>query len=153
MQCPVCANSLSRFEAGTFAVDICTDGCSGIWFDAGELSKCDGSDEPFPEELLRVRKNAAVVIDRNKSRSCPVCPDVKLQRVPVMPDRNFEIDACPVCHGNWLDIGELSVIRSESAEERARELRQQSFKERVERELQDPARRGRVMALVQLIFR
>ncbi|MCB0311374.1 MAG: zf-TFIIB domain-containing protein, partial [Bdellovibrionales bacterium] len=41
MKCPGCANNLQQMETGPIRVDFCEGGCQGIWFDPGELEKCD----------------------------------------------------------------------------------------------------------------
>jgi Zn-finger nucleic acid-binding protein len=153
LQCPVCNQALVTYKAASFEVDICRDGCSGIWFDANELEKSDQHDEQFPAELLRVRKNAAVVIDRSKTRVCPRCNPSALARVKLDAETNFEIDRCPQCLGHWLDIGELERIRERSKAEEALASRLQANAERIERELRGVNPRPGLQAIVRLIFK
>lgn len=100
MKCPVCSHDLYEHDVKAFRVDICRDGCSGMWFDKAEFEKCDQHSEPFPKDLLRIRKSPNVLIDRSKTRGCPSCPNTDLKRVVLDPDKRFEIDQCPSCGGH-----------------------------------------------------
>lgn len=153
MKCPACSNSLHTREATTFLVDICCDGCGGIWLDQGELVKCDEVNEPFPAELLRVIKNSNVVIDRNKQRKCPKCSDSQLGRIVVDPEIRFEIDQCSVCNGCWLDIGELEFIRNRNKESSDLDQRLRNYDQQITGALKDPIRAKRVRAVLELIFK
>jgi len=44
MKCPVCSKDMAAKNFG-IQVDICEDGCKGIWFDQGELKMLDEKDE------------------------------------------------------------------------------------------------------------
>lgn len=154
MKCPVCSRGLVEYSAGSFTVEICRDGCSGIWFDKAELEKCDQHHEPFPTDLLRLRKNASVVIDRNKERDCPRCSSNQvLERILLDPETRFEIDRCPRCEGNWLDIGELDRMRRISQENSDIETRIANFERKVAEQLKDADARHRVGAFLRLIMR
>ncbi len=37
MKCPACGNTLTQMNADTITVDVCKEGCAGIWFDNYEL--------------------------------------------------------------------------------------------------------------------
>ncbi len=37
MKCPACENSLQPTTIDDVTVDVCKNGCGGIWLDAGEL--------------------------------------------------------------------------------------------------------------------
>ena len=153
MKCPVCSNELAEYNTGNFKADICRDGCAGIWLDESELEKCDQFNEKFDSNLLRVKKNADVLIDRNKKRNCPKCTDQVLNRVMLDKDRMFEIDNCPKCHGHWLDIGELERMRSLDKENSELMGRVNSFQKKLEEDYKDPSKRGKVAAFLQLLFK
>lgn len=153
MKCPACTSTLSEFQAVNFKVDICKDGCSGIWFDAKEFEKCDEHSERFPQELLRVKKNASTVIDRNKQRPCPCCPSTTLTRVVLDKERGFEIDQCPKCSGHWLDIGELEKIRATNKEDIEIAARVATFEKKAAEDLKNPERARKVRAVLELIFK
>jgi Zn-finger nucleic acid-binding protein len=151
MKCPVCSNPLVAYDSGSFHVDICRDGCSGIWLDASELERIDESHEPFPKELLKIRKIANVVIDRNKVRICPKCPEnVSMHRVVVDPEIRFELDECPQCKGDWLDIGELGNLRDKHEFESQLSLRLKAQQEKIERQIESIDAQFRVNKVASL---
>ncbi len=152
MKCPVCEGELREYQAPGFRVDICRDGCSGQWFDARELEKCNQHTEVFPEELLLLRKSPNVVIDRSLIRQCPRCVGVDLQRVVLDADKRFEIDSCPSCSGSWLDIGELSYLRQQDKEAHAIEERMRQYEQKIEAQIQAVDRAFGVKALVKKLL-
>ncbi|MBN8548054.1 MAG: zf-TFIIB domain-containing protein [Deltaproteobacteria bacterium] len=151
MKCPVCSKQLVEFKAGSLALDICRDGCSGIWFDAAELDKCDEMTEHFPEELLRVNKNPNVVIDRSKIRQCPKC-SVNMSRITLDTERRFEIDHCPSCAGQWLDNGELGRMRQVSKDNAEREANLAIFKKRINEQIQGNDARSRMTSFLKSVM-
>jgi hypothetical protein len=45
MNCPVCSKAMVEKDFGGVRVDVCQDGCKGIWFDWMELIKLDEQNE------------------------------------------------------------------------------------------------------------
>lgn len=124
MKCPACSNELHEFTAGGSTVDICSDGCSGIWFDRAELEQAE---KDFPMELMLVNRSLSVVVDRSKIRNCPRCEGKAMERVVLDPETRFEIDRCPGCGGHWLDRGELLHMRKTAQENAELEARLRSY--------------------------
>ena len=112
MKCPACFNELSPLQVGSLVVDVCQDGCGGIWFDAFELKRVDEEAEPA-EPLLQIRRDPRVIVDPARKRECPRCAGIKLHRHFFSAKRQVEVDQCPNCAGYWLDAGELAQIRAE----------------------------------------
>jgi hypothetical protein len=115
MKCPACFNELTARQAGGITVDVCQLGCGGIWFDAFEMQKVDELNETEGEALLEIERDESIVVDANRKRVCPRCPDVKLRRHFFSAARRVQVDECPNCGGYWLDAGELALIRTEKA--------------------------------------
>ncbi len=113
MKCPACFNELSSLCVGGFEVDVCRNGCGGVWFDAFELQKVDEVHETEGNILFHVPRDPAVVVDQTAKRLCPRCTGVKLMRHYFSPKRRVQVDHCPNCAGYWLDAGELDLIQSE----------------------------------------
>jgi len=107
-------------NAGTITVDVCKEGCAGIWFDNYELKKVDESHESAGECLLEIERQGATVVDHTQRRSCPKCRDQVMMRHFVSVKRQVEVDECPACGGIWLDHGELGSIRTQYASEEER---------------------------------
>ena len=121
MKCPACFHQLTTVQVGSLEVDVCQDGCGGIWFDAFELQRVDEPTETTGEPLLHIRHDERLVVDRSRKRDCPRCTGVRLHRHFFSAKRRIEIDECPNCAGYWLDAGELAQIRTEKAATAAEE--------------------------------
>jgi uncharacterized protein len=118
MKCPACFNPLKSVLVGSVTVDVCEDGCGGIWFDAFELQKIDAAGAGMEDFLVNIRRDPAVHPDLQRKRECPRCDGIKLKRRFFSPRRLVEIDECPGCAGYWLDAGELEKVRDEMEETR-----------------------------------
>ena len=112
MKCPACYSELRSVQIGKLTVDICADGCGGIWFDAFELQQVDEAHEVAGERLLEFESGRRIQVDARRKRACPRCDEVKLKRRFFSPRRQIEIDECPGCGGCWLDADELGKIRA-----------------------------------------
>ena len=127
MKCPACFNDLKEVQIGSLKVDVCQEGCGGIWFDAFELQRVDEEAEAAGEPLLEIERDSRIVIDNSRKRDCPRCSQVKLHRHFFSARRHIQVDQCPNCGGYWLDAGELAQIRAEKHESaEAERLRQSS---------------------------
>ena len=114
MKCPACETPMKEVPAGEVQVDICCDGCGGIWFDAKELQRFDDGEEFNPESLVTTRITRTD-IDQKAIRHCPRCPREVLVRQFADRNNKVEINQCWSCGGVFLDIGELAALRSEFA--------------------------------------
>lgn len=121
MKCPACTNTLVAKKVGDITVDVCKNGCGGIWFDNYELKHVDEKHEAAGEVLLQIKKAPEVSVDHNLARSCPKCDDVIMLKHFMSVKRDVEIDECGNCGGYWLDAGELGQIRDQFANEEDRE--------------------------------
>lgn len=119
MKCPACSKPLEEIRAGDVALDLCAQGCSGIWFDWKELKKLDEPHAFAPEKALV----HASTIDRAEIadlRACPRCPGEILCRRYYDIKNEVEIDQCLRCSGIFLDAGELLAIRNQYKTEEER---------------------------------
>ncbi|MCB1153104.1 zf-TFIIB domain-containing protein [bacterium] len=113
MHCPACARELVEVEASGVKLDVCRDGCGGIWFDNFEFKKFDEAVEPIDESLLNPARDPDLTVYPDMARHCPRCGDVVLRRHFASMARKVEVDECPACGGIWLDAGELAAIRNQ----------------------------------------
>jgi Zn-finger nucleic acid-binding protein len=113
MKCPACFNKLNSLQIGSLTVDVCQDGCGGIWFDAFELQRVDDPDDQLGNTLLEIKRDPQVTVDLTRKRECPRCENMKLKRHFFSAQRRVEVDECPNCAGYWLDYGELQQVRAE----------------------------------------
>lgn len=111
LNCPACENSLHPFKASDLEVDVCNEGCGGIWFDNFELKKVDEAHETLGEALLDIPRKPGLVVDMERKRTCPKCKNYPMMRHFESVRRRVSVDECPACGGHWLDYGELGEIR------------------------------------------
>lgn len=95
-----------RLQLDEIELDRCNR-CAGIWFDATELDRVLGRKSV---DALRTRAEPRRELDERRGR-CPRCKGQgQLVRVASV-QADFHIDVCPVCGGQWLDGGELDLLR------------------------------------------
>jgi len=121
LRCPACGHKLAERAMDDLSVDVCKDGCGGIWFDNGEITDVDDRDEATGEALAEIAERWASAVDHTRKRACPRCDGILMLKRQFGPRQPVEIDECPGCGGIWLDAGELKAIRGafEGREERA----------------------------------
>jgi uncharacterized protein len=113
MECPACHQALSAVTIGERVVEVCSQGCAGIWFGSEELKRFTDPSDPAGQALATFAGTSQVRVDINQRRRCPKCPDTLLMRHFFSANRAITVDECPTCGGMWLDAGELGQIRSE----------------------------------------
>lgn len=114
MNCPACSNLLSTRTVADVTLDVCDQGCGGIWFDQYKFEKFDDSAEPNAEALLNLDIVTVTTSKLKAQLLCPKCSDTVMSRHFFSKDTNVTIDECPTCSGIWLDAGELTEIRHET---------------------------------------
>jgi Zn-finger nucleic acid-binding protein len=112
MKCVKCSGKLVTVTLEGMAVDQCPQ-CRGIWFDLGELKTVlEQEDLKRLQSKLKGRRDAKR--DRKldaKKGPCPRCGG-RGNMVPVNDaGHDIHIDTCLVCYGQWLDGGELEILR------------------------------------------
>ncbi len=118
LNCPACGKEMKKvwLDEKGFFVDICTDGCGGVWLDNRELEKIDESDENADRILQELGGKIFAQTDKTKERICPLC-GVKLVKYIYSDEvEPVEIDVCYTCGGKFLDNNELKTIRSQYEE-------------------------------------
>jgi uncharacterized protein len=108
MDCVKCEGKMRQIELDGVVVDQC-DACSGIWFDSGELARVLGMKST---EGLRHLSSTNEADDEKRAR-CPRCRGEGMLVQVADLTSDIHIDTCSVCGGQWLDGGELSVLREE----------------------------------------
>lgn len=106
MKCPKCATeSLASTKIREIAVDRCKT-CGGIWFDEQELIPLLNEDPKVLEPLHGGAEQEELDLKRGR------CPrdTTTLLRVYSARTRSVVVDACPQCHGIWLDGGEFDEL-------------------------------------------
>ncbi|WP_044235618.1 TFIIB-type zinc ribbon-containing protein [Chondromyces apiculatus] len=114
MKCVKCTGTLRRIPIDDIEVDRC-DTCSGLWFDAGELRRVLGtkSIDRLRSKPAPARGEAPAVAPDARRGSCPRCKGAGLLVQIAQWDHDIHVDTCAVCGGQWLDAGELELLRGE----------------------------------------
>ncbi len=109
--CPACNKEMAKINSNDISIDICLDGCGGIYFDNRELNKFDEPHENIKEILEAIKDKNFETVDENETRVCPICkiPMVKMGAGVA----GVKIDVCNVCGAKFLDNGELLKIRED----------------------------------------
>ncbi len=113
--CPACGSEMVKIFMPNQGVniDVCLNGCGGIFFDNRELEKFDENHEDI-ETLLEAYKNKTFTkkTDETQKRVCPVCGwDMVKHYASSLHE--IEIDDCYNCGGKFLDNEELIKYRSQ----------------------------------------
>ena len=142
MKCPACTNEFSKKSVANIELDVCDNGCGGIWFDQFEFKKFDETSEPDAESLLHLNVKAKVPL--KSQLVCPKCQPQLMMRHFSSVKKSVSVDECPNCAGIWLDAGELTQIRAEfeTASERTKAA-EDLFDDMFGATLKDEARKSR----------
>lgn len=139
--CPACGSEMEKVYSNehNLYVDICLNGCGGMFFDNRELKKFDEAKEDISFILSAIKDKTFKKVDSSEKRTCPVCSAVMVKNCTDYSGE-IEIDECYSCGGVFLDNGELFKMRSqyETEEERAKkfnEIFQRQYNEMIDSEL------------------
>lgn len=110
MNCPVCEKPMVEEDFGGVEVDVCKDGCKGIWFDWLELVRLDENHEGLGAALEEALKSPRVNDDDREQINCPKCA-MTMQTHKYKSAKEVNVDECYGCGGFYLDSGELKEIR------------------------------------------
>lgn len=112
--CPACGKEMKKLYVKDVdkVVDICLNGCGGIFFDNQELKCFDEENEDINDILLMLANKSFYPVDTTETRICPVC-NLPMVKNFTSSTNEIEIDECYTCGGKFLDYGELEKIREE----------------------------------------
>jgi Zn-finger nucleic acid-binding protein len=97
-------------DFGGVKVDVCRDGCKGIWFGWLELVRLDENNEGAGEALEEALRSPRVNDDDRGQLNCPKC-GIAMQMHKYQSAKEVNVDECYVCGGFFLDSGELKDVR------------------------------------------
>ena len=110
MNCPACGIPMAEEDFGGVSVDVCKNGCKGIWFDWFELSKLDEKDEGFGMALKAALDHPRANDDDRAPINCPKC-GLPMHVHKYQSSKEVNVDECYACGGFFLDSGEFRTIR------------------------------------------
>ncbi len=119
--CPACGKDMVKVflpEQG-INLDVCLEGCGGIYFDNREFQKVDEAHEDITPLVEVFEGKRFKKTDESETRHCPVCGSIMVKNF-ASSKHEVQVDECYSCGGKFLDFGELEKIRSEYATEQER---------------------------------
>ena len=121
--CPACGKKMHKvfMTEQNLNLDVCLDGCGGIYFDNREFKKFDESFEDITPLTNAYQGKTFNEVDDNELRVCPVC-GTKMVKHFSSSKQEVQVDECYSCGGIFLDYNELDAIRAEYTTELNRDL-------------------------------
>jgi hypothetical protein len=112
--CPACGKEMEKvfIPSEGINLDICTNGCGGIYFDNREFNSFDEQNEDISAILESLNGKTFEKVDTSKTRICPNC-GAKMVKNHSSVKQLIEVDECYTCGGKFLDNDELVSIRQE----------------------------------------
>lgn len=114
IKCPACQKVMKKIfipKEGV-NVDICIDGCGGMFFDNRELKYFDETSESIDEISKAIEGKTFEKVNQENFRSCPAC-GARMVKNFTSVKKQVQIDECYSCGGKFFDAGELQSLRSE----------------------------------------
>ncbi len=111
--CPACGEEMNKIyiEEIQCLIDICLDGCGGLFFDNREYKKVYGNESAIDQIKAALEGKNFKPVEPSK-RTCPAC-GMKMITNKTSLDGSVIIDDCYGCGGKFLDYGELDKIKAE----------------------------------------
>lgn len=121
IKCPACHKDMVKIfmPAEGINIDVCLDGCGGIFFDNREFRQFDEKAENIDEILKEIEGKEFEKVDESLTRTCPVCGS-KMVKNWASSKQEIQVDDCYSCGGKFLDNGELQKIREQFETEKDR---------------------------------
>ena len=116
--CPACGKEMKKIYVMEVdkVVDICSEGCGGIFFDNKELKFFDEEHESIDKINEFLEGKIFTPVNQYEVRVCPVC-NVPMVKNCTSGLEAVQIDECYTCGGKFLDYGELEKLRAEFSTE------------------------------------
>jgi len=112
--CPACGKEMEKVFIPSLGInlDICTQGCGGIYFDNREFDNFDEQHEDISAILEKLSNKTFEKVETSGTRTCPNC-GAKMVKNSTSIHNKIEVDDCYACGGKFLDNNELIKIREE----------------------------------------
>jgi uncharacterized protein len=113
MICPVCSKEMVEEDFGGVKVNVCENGCKGIWFPHWALQKLDQNNKGVGKALEEALNSPRVNRSDRGPLQCPIC-HIPMHKHQYSRAHEVNVDECYGCEAFFLDSGELSVIRNKA---------------------------------------
>ena len=114
LTCPACGKLMEKvfIPSEGINLDICTEGCGGIYFDNREFKEFDEQNEDISKILEKLEGKTFEKVDETQTRHCPNCGGIMVKNHSSIK-QEIQMDDCYNCGGKYLDNAELVKIREE----------------------------------------
>lgn len=150
--CPACGKRMKKIymPEQKINLDVCINGCGGIYFDNREFLKVDEPNEDITPLIEIFEGKTFKKTYETETRICPVC-GMKMVKNFASAKHEIQVDECYSCGGKFLDNQELEKIRAQytTEEERAADvikklydtvgLELQEFQQKYDERMANPA--------------
>ena len=110
LSCPACGKEMSKIfiKNKSINIDICDNGCGGIYFDNQEIQEFSEYDDDISEIQKALEGKQFSPANMSLTRICPNC------KIPMVRTKanGIPIDTCYNCGGIFLDYGEFENVRT-----------------------------------------
>ena len=113
INCPACGREMIKIYDPNMRIniDVCANGCGGIYFDDKEYEIFRDNVENIEDTLGFIMTEEPKKVDETKFRVCPNCK-TEMIKAYLNGFSKVQVDKCMDCGGVFLDYGELSVLRT-----------------------------------------
>ena len=130
VRCPACQKEMKKVfdkEKGIY-IDICIDGCGGVFFGKKEYENYDEQHENAEVILEALKDRKYTPVSDDIPRICADCNATMMKNFS-SSKMQIKIDACYSCGAKFLDNQELEKIRAEfpTAEARQKDFMENLF--------------------------
>ncbi len=121
IMCPACGKKMEKvyMSEQNVYLDVCINGCGGIFFDNNELKKFDEKNENISELVEIYKDKEFKKVNGDEDRICPVC-GWKMVKHYASTKHELLLDECYDCGGIFLDYNELTKMREQYDTEQER---------------------------------
>ena len=132
--CPRCDLPMRVFtvttdrEAWQIEIDVCADGCGGLWLEAHDFEADAKANLLLDAELLTLNRPARESASHEGPAHCPECK--ALMHRYDWNNEGIHLDSCPAGHGRWVDGGELEAVHRQWGVEPVSEAQQAALAEK-----------------------
>ena len=112
--CPACRKEMKKVflsDQGIY-VDVCLDGCGGIFFDNREFKKADENAEDITPLINALKDKQFEEVNTTQIRYCTTCGRQMVKNF-ASAKHEIQIDECYGCGSTFLDYNELRKIRAQ----------------------------------------
>ena len=102
--CPACGKKMQKvyMDEQNLYLDVCLNGCGGIYFDNREFKKFDELHEDITPLIEAYKGKTFQKVDSFATRECPVC-GMEMVKHYSSVKQEVQVDDCYSCGGIFLD--------------------------------------------------